>query len=174
MDNGARVFVGGLEASDEARGDNPHKINHIVDCRGYAFSDRWGEPHMPKQLPDYTSHQCLGINRLSITDDDGHSLRYMDEFENEFRPLVEKLIAGKSVLLHCTNGTHRAPRVGVLLFVGLLGLDEDARNRSGTCCDSMFLGRCDMTARGEFGRLRAICEFNGVNDRQLASQSAMA
>ena len=99
--SGGKLYVGGLEAATRARLSNELGVTVVVDCRGDETSGRHRQTHVTPPLPPgarefkFPSKQFGGwfnVKRILVV----------------FGPVIEALVAGETVLIHCVNGLHRS------------------------------------------------------------------
>ena len=172
MTNGARLYLGGSESAKEVcaplrlRSGNVAGIGHLCDCRGNNRIDRWNKCHVLRPGAE-VSYQQLQINRLACTQDNGATLKFADEFLQEFRPTLTALEEGKQVLVFCINGRNRSAATILALYAACIALDTHYL-RSQSVGDAVDLAVADLR------RLRAICEFDAHWDGKHAGPQTLA
>ena len=101
-DNGAQLWLGGLESAELACGENHMGIQVIVDCRD-GPSLQWDRDRQPHRLPVPDTLKWMQIKASSLSSWVGS-----DRMEKAYEPIFRALAAGLRVLVFCINGKHRS------------------------------------------------------------------
>lgn len=98
-DTKAKLFLGGESAASNLELIRSNNVSYIVNCRGQNI------PHSLENTAGLTFHRFCVLTSASVkTPKDTLEL-----FKNFFDFVDEGLDNGKSVLIHCLAGAHRAP-----------------------------------------------------------------
>ena len=116
LTNGAKIFLGGLEAAELACGANPAGVSLIVDVRGKASINRWGEAH-GLQPPRNVRYVNFAVNSYCVSRD-GTSPKYGLGFETQMTPIFRALQRRENVLIHCMNGKNRSAMLALIQHDG--------------------------------------------------------
>ena len=116
LTNGAKIFLGGLEAAELACDANPANISLIVDVRGQTDINRWKEPHFLKP-PENVRYHNFAVNSFCYSRD-GISPKYSQGFATELAPMFRTLCRGEHTLVHCHNGKNRSAMLALIQHDG--------------------------------------------------------
>jgi hypothetical protein len=103
-ENGAKLYLGGLEAAELVCGENICGINVLVETRD-GLSENRTRHKRPHRLivPHHIDRIKIPATRLS-------SLVVSRLYAAAYDPLFKALSEGKQVLVHCANGQHRSAK----------------------------------------------------------------
>ena len=113
----AVLWLGGWHCGNDWELMEEHNIKHVVNCTDRVQSH-----------PDLGRKGGTTFLKFMVTAG-GYADNAFDFFRPVFESIVAALAAGKSVLIHCRAGAHRAGTTAcaVVMHLGRLGVEEAAR-----------------------------------------------